>query len=155
MSNRRLPAANAPGGAMGDLLEDLQQERHLSERQWLAATLFLRDLQGVHGHSGGLVGELRDKVDVSVRPRLWPPGGPSGDLGALDARLNRLRGHERRLMEFLIRHRELARGSLKDFGRMHSAYTKRETARAYAIGRIAALLETLADEYLGSGALVS
>lgn len=151
MSNRLKPAPGAPGGSMGDVFADMRTEGHLSERQHLAGMLFLRDLQGQHGHSSGIVGEMRDKVDVSVRPRLWPPGGPSGSgLAPLDARLNRLRGHERRLMGWLIKHRELARGTLSDFGRLHSGYQTAKTQRAVAVGRIGALLDTLADEYLGA-----
>jgi hypothetical protein len=149
MSNRRRAAADAPGGSMADVFEDLRAEGHLTGRQHQAVIRFLAELQTHHGRSDGIVGQIAERVQTSVRARLWPPGGPSGNLGSLDARLNRLRGHERRLMAYLIKHRELTRGSLRDFGRVHSAYTKRETARAYAVGRIAALAETLADEYLG------
>jgi hypothetical protein len=133
---------------MGDVFADLRQEKHLTARQYQAGLWLLAELQARHGASAGLVGEVAEKVDTCVRARLWPPGGPSG-IAILDARLRRLRGHERRLMEFLIRSRELPRGRLADFGRTHSAYTKRETARAVAVGRISAFLDSLADEYLG------
>jgi hypothetical protein len=132
---------------MGDVFEDMRAEAHLTERQYLAGLMVLRDLQAWHGTSGGIVGEVRDKVDVSTRPLLWPPGGPS--IAALDYRLNRLRPHERRLMAFLIKHRELARGTLGDFGRMYSGYKTAKTTRAVTVGRIGALLDSLADEYLG------
>jgi hypothetical protein len=132
---------------MSDVISDLHTEGHLTPRQFRAAVAFLGDLRGVHGRSAGLVGEMAEKVDSGCRTRLGPSGGPSG-IFALDQRLNRLRGHERRLMEYLIKHRELARGSLSDFGRLHSGYKTARTTRAVAIGRIGALLDTLADEYL-------
>jgi hypothetical protein len=111
--------------------------------------MFLAELRGAHGTSAGLVSETAERVDAGVRQRLCPPGGPSGTLPALDARLNRLRSHERRLMAYLIRHRELVRGGLSDFGRTHSGYKTARTTRAFAVGQIAALLDTLAEEYLG------
>jgi hypothetical protein len=133
---------------MGDVLDTLKEDGHLSERRYRAGMLFLADLQAAHGSSDGLVGQASEKVDSGARERLRPPGGPSG-IAELDGRLNRLRRHERRLMEWLIRHRELNRGSLADLGRMDSGYATVKTGRAYAAGRIASLLDTLAEEYLG------
>jgi len=133
---------------MGDIISDLHSERHLTARQFRAAVLFLSDLQAAHGDSGGLVGSGTEKVQTAARERLRPPGGPHG-IVELDRRLNRLRPHERRLMTFLVTHREQARGKLSDYGRLRSGYSKRETARAVTVGRIGALLDTLAEEYLG------
>jgi hypothetical protein len=138
---------------MGDVLEDLRSEGHLSARQHRAMALFLRDLQANHGTSEGVVGLLAERVQSSTRSRLWPPGGSSGGLAALDALLYGLRPHERRLVAFLVKHREEARGTLSDFGRVHSGYKTPRTTRAVAIGRIGALLDTLADEYLGPEAV--
>ncbi len=152
MSNRRQASPDAPGGSMGDVFEDLRTEKHISARQYQAAMLFLGDLGAAHGRSGGLVGSTTEKVQTGARERIWPPGGPRG-IVALDQRLNRLRRHERRLMEFLIKHRELARGTLSDWGRVNSGYRTAKTARAVAVGRIGALLDTLADEYLGPDAV--
>ena len=132
---------------MGDIIDALKEEGHLSRRQHQAGVLLLRDLRAYHGQSDGLVGQTAEKVDSGSRARLWPPGGPC--IVALDARLNRLRPHERRLMAWLIRQRELPRGMLRDLGRDVSGYTDRIPARAVAVGRIGALLDTLADDYLG------
>jgi hypothetical protein len=63
--------------------------------------------------------------------------------------LNRLHPHERQLMAHLVKTRELTRGSLSDFGRTRSAYQTQKTARAYAVARVSALLDTLAEQYLG------
>lgn len=133
---------------MSDVISDLHTEGHITPRQFRAAVAFLCDLQASHGSSGGLVGEVAERVQTGVRARLWPPGGPAG-IVALDQRLRRLRPHERRLMAFLVTHSELARGSLSDFGRTHSGYQTARTTRAVTVGRIGALLDTLAEEYLG------
>jgi hypothetical protein len=113
--------------------------------------MFWRDLTAWYGGSEGLVmGDINDRVQLSRGARMWPPGGSySAALSTFDARLNRLRRHERRLVGWLIKHRELARGTLADFGRTTSAYKTRRDQRAVSVGRIGALLDTLADEYLG------
>lgn len=147
MSNRRQPTPNAPGGSMSDVVAGLMM--HLTARQRHAVGLFLRDLQAHHGRSDGLVGEMSPKVQTGVRERLRPPGGPLG-IVELDERLNRLRPHERRLMGWLIKHRELVRGTLADLGRSHSGYKARRDQVAVSVGRIGALADTLADEYLGA-----
>jgi hypothetical protein len=41
------------------------------------------------------------------------------------------------------------RGTLSDLGRQRSGYATQKTARAFAVGRVSALLDTLADQYLG------
>ena len=145
---RRWMVANAPGGSMADVIDDIDMEGHLTSRHRLAATMFMADLQSSHGTSEGVVADTQPRVDTSVRPRFWPVGSP-GDIASLDQRLNRLRRHERQLMGHLVKSRELARGSLSDYGRMRSGYQSQKTARAYAVGRVVALLDTLADEYLG------
>jgi hypothetical protein len=147
MSNRRLPAPDAPGGALPDVIDDLHAEGHLTQRQHQAALLFLRELQASCGRSAGLVMDISERVDTSRRPASRPPGGPS--VAHLDQRLNRLHGHERQLMAHLVRSRELARGKLSDYGRTRSAYATQKTARAFAVGRVSALLDSLADTYLG------
>jgi hypothetical protein len=136
---------------MGDVLDSLREDGHLSERRYKAGVLFLADLQAVHGSSDGLVGQTSEKVDTGVRERMRPPGGPCG-IVALDQRLNRLRKHERELMGWLVQHKERNRGSLADLGRVDSGYRTAKTGRAYAAGRIASLLDTLAEEYLGAEA---
>jgi hypothetical protein len=55
-------------------------------------------------------------------------------------------------MANLVKMRELTRGSLADFGRTRSGYKARRDQIAVSIGRIGALLDTLADEYLGAEA---
>jgi hypothetical protein len=133
---------------MGDVLETLHQEGRLTDRRYRAGMLFLADLQATHGDSSGLVGQIGEKVQAGVRERLAPPGGPRG-IADLDGRLNRLRRHERELMGWLVRHKERNRGSLADLGRVDAGYVTVKTGRAYAAGRISALLDTLAEEYLG------
>jgi hypothetical protein len=149
MANRRRASPDAPGGSMGDVLDSLREEGHLSDRRYRAGMAFLAELQASHGQSAGLVGQLAEKVDTGATQRLWPSGGSRG-IVALDARLNRLRRHERELMSWLVQHKERNRGSLADLGRIDSGYQTVRTGRAYAAGRIAALLDTLAEEYFGA-----
>lgn len=135
---------------MGDLLEDMRLGGHLTPRQHRAAMLFLRDLGAQHGTSAGIVGVVGERVDSGIRPPLCPPGGLIGaDLVLLDNRLHGLRRHERWLLGFLVQHRELQRGTLRDLGRLRSGYTDRVAAQGVAVGRIGGLLDTLADEFLG------
>ena len=135
---------------MGDVFDDLREEGHITSRQHLTAMLFLRDLQASHGSSGGLVGDTTPRVQTGLQQRLAPPDGHGHyALARLDNRLHRLRSHERRLMGALVKVREQARGSLSDLGRMASGYKTSRTTRAVMVGRIGALLDTLAEEYLG------
>jgi hypothetical protein len=133
---------------MGDVLDDLAAEGHLSTRQYRAVVLFLADLRAYHGRSDGLVGQTTEKVDSALREQICPPGGPRG-IVELDNRLNRLRPHERRTMRDLVICREKPRGTLSDLGRLLSGYKTAKTTRAVMVGRIGALLDTLAEEYLG------
>jgi hypothetical protein len=132
---------------MADLIQDLAAEKHLSPRQIRAASMFLRELQAHHGSSGGLVTNITEKIDVGRQARLRPPGGPS--IAALDARLNKLHQHERVLLAALVRHGEKGRATLSDYGRQRSGYSTGRTARAFSVGRVSGLLETLADTYFG------
>jgi hypothetical protein len=135
---------------MGDVFDDMRDEGHLSARQHLTAMLLLRDLRAHHGTSAGLVGDISPRVQMCAQARLAPPDGRGGvELGKLDVRLARLRSHERRLMGSLVMCREKARGTLADLGRMASGYKTSRTTRAVMVGRIGALLDTLAEEYLG------
>lgn len=136
---------------MGDVFDEMRDEGHLSFRQHLAAMAFLADLQASHGSSAGLVGDMSPRVQVGLRAPLAPPAGQGGvELVKLDERLGKkLRPHERRLMGALVMCREKARGTLADLGRLASGYKTSRTTRAVMVGRIGALLDTLAEEYLG------
>jgi hypothetical protein len=79
--------------------------------------------------------------------RLRPPGGPS--ITKLDECLNRLRPHERELLKHLVTIREKPGAGLASYGRARSAYSTGRTARAFVVGRISALLESVCDELLG------
>lgn len=131
---------------MGDVISDLHNEGHISPRQFRAVVCFLSDWQAYHGHSGGLVGQLAEKVQTAPREPLWPPGGPVG-IVEFDRRLNRLRPHERTLLRFLVTHREKARGTLSDLGRQISGYKTAKTTRAVVVGRVGALCDSLAEIY--------
>jgi hypothetical protein len=147
MSNRRPPSPNAPGGSLGDIIDDLRHEGHLSPRQLKAVLIFLAELQRSHGASAGLVTNISEKVDLSRREAQRPPGGAS--ITELDHRLHRLRPHERELLKCLITAREKPRGTLTDYGKARCGFSQQRTAKAFAIGRVSALLESLADDFLG------
>jgi hypothetical protein len=132
---------------MADLIQDLAAEKHLSPRQLRAAGMFLRELQAHHGHSAGLVMHLSEKIDAGRQARLRPPGGAS--IAALDSRLGKLHQHERVLLAALVRHGEKGKATLSDYGKARSNYQTQRTSKAFATGRVSALLETLADTYFG------
>ena len=133
---------------MADVLLSLQREGHLRDAHCVTGFNFLKDLQRSHGSSDGLVGMMSDKVDASFKPSMAPPGaGNAGGLDQLDFVLSRLRSHERNLLKYLVEHRELPRGGLLDWARQHCNYTTQKTAKAFAVGRIQSMLESMAEIY--------
>lgn len=132
---------------MGEVIQALFKEGHLTPRQCAAGVAFLTDLQWGGGSSSGMVLDL-DRTKGSGRQPLYPPGGYESErhLRCREV-LTRLRGHERDMLKFLVTHREKARGTLADWGRQRSAYTTAKTARARAVGEVAALLESIAELY--------
>ena len=152
MSDRRVGLAGGDdwqaGGAMGDIIEGLRKERHIRDRAFAATVRLLEDMRQAHGTSGGIVPVIAERVQSSVRPLLWPPGGGDQDaFQRMQSVLNRLRGHEREVMAYMIRARELPRGSLSERGRQLSGYEHSRSARAYMTGRICALLDSIAEAY--------
>ena len=85
---------------MPDILEELDQDGHLTPRQRQAAALILRHLRASHGSSNGVVGEIAEKVDTSRQPPAWPAGSDGAPIGILDGMLRGLRLHERELVAF-------------------------------------------------------
>lgn len=136
------------GGALGDVVLELQKEKHLTEGQVRAALAFLRDMRAAYGCSDGVVGQIAEKVDSSTRSRVAPPGRPAnGSHVRMSHVLRNLRMHERETLHFLIMKREFTRGSLSDLGRMSSGYQTQRTARAAATGQVRALLASVAELY--------
>lgn len=136
------------GGAMGDVVEELHREGHVPDDHCLAVYRLLEDMRRAHGSSDGIVGQVCERVQTCTRERLAPPGG--GDLDAFNRMtrlLDALSVHERRLLNFLVVQRELARGSLSDLGRMSSGYQTNKTTRAFAVGRISSLLASIHESY--------
>lgn len=154
MSNRIAAARTArtgnetwlAGGAMGDVLEGLKKERHITDRQYVVGMCLLEDMRKAHGTSGGLIPQIGERVDTTLRARLFPPGGGDPDSFARMQRLLAgLRQHERELLGFLIVRAELPRGSLADWGRGRSAYAHGRSARAFTTGQISSALSSLAE----------
>lgn len=140
MSNRKRVAG--PSG-LGYVIDDIQKEAsHLTTYQKLAAALVMQHMCGVVGSSDGLVGQLSTKVDCSTRPRALPPN-PHGYINEQVARaVSNLRDHEKELL------RRMAGGRgrcLSDYGKVKSGFKVNRTARAFAIGRVSALLDTVAE----------
>jgi hypothetical protein len=133
---------------MGDIVDALRKEGHIRDRPYAAVARLIEDMRRAHGSSklGSVM--LTERVQGSVRPLFWPQGG--GDLDAfhrMDAVLSRLDRHEREVMAYMIRARELPRGSLSERGRQLSGYEHGRSARAYMTGRICALLDSIAEGY--------
>lgn len=136
------------GGALGDVVVELQKEGHLTNEQVKCALSFLRDLRSAYGSSEGVVGVVCERVDSSTRSRLLPPGQPSNAAQArMSHVLRHLRQHERETLHFLIMRREIPRGGLSDLGRMHSGYKTQKGTRAAATGQVRALLASIVELY--------
>jgi len=134
------------GGSFGDVVLELRREGHVSDAQYGAAARLLRAMRSIHGTSGGIVPEIQERVQTSIRQCLYPPGGGDPDAFAfMDRLLSRLRGHERELLGYLIVRRELPRGSLADRGRVKSAYEHNRSARAFTTGQIVSLLDSVVE----------
>jgi len=134
---------------MGDVLEQLHREGHISDKLYVVAARLLEDMRRAHGTSGGIVTlELSERVQSSTRPRWRPPGGGDPDaFSRMDSVLGRLHAHERETMAYMIKARELPRGRLADRGRQVSGFEHSRSASAYMTGRICSLLESIAELY--------
>lgn len=136
------------GGAMGDVVDELYKEGHVSDLEYVACCRFLDDMRRSHGTSDGIVGQVCERVQTSTRERLAPPGGGDPDAFARVTRLlNSLPTHQRAWISSLIVKREVARGSLSDLGRIFSGYKTNKTTRAFAVGRVTAIVASIAEAY--------
>ena len=143
MSNRKRGTAGAPGGAMGDILEEVRGDGHLTKRQYNAGVLLLALLQKIEGSSKGLVAQMMGKVDgASFSPSQYAGAAADADLNRI---LKGLRPAERSFMKFLVVCREKPRGQLADWGKSHSDFKTNKTARAVTIGRLIGFLDAVAD----------
>lgn len=137
---------------MGEIIEGLRKEGHIRDSLYVPAARLLDDMRRAHGSSrlGSVM--LMERVQGSVQPRCWPAGGGDPDAFArMNVVLCQLMGHERRTMAYMIRAREVPRGSLADQGRWLSGYEHSRAARAYMTGRICSLLESIAEVYPQAG----
>lgn len=134
------------GGSLGDILEDLAKEGHLTQGQMRAILMFLYDLRTHHGSTGSLVGTIDDRVNTSFRVSQMPQGIRNVEsFDRLTKLFRSLHEHERDFLSFLVRSRELPRGSLGDWGRTHSAYNNAKQSRAFAIGQVRSLAQSIAE----------
>jgi hypothetical protein len=140
MSNRT--RGGRPAG-LGYVVDDIRKEAsHLTVSQYEAAKLIMAYMAGGWGSSEGLVGQIGTKVDCSTVARLYPPSG-GGHLDERTAQqLRGLRQHEIELISRIA----FGRGRcLEEYGMVNSGYKTNKTARAFAIGRVTALLESVAE----------
>lgn len=136
------------GGALGDTLEELFKEGHISGMQYAVALRFLEDMRNAYGSSAGLVGVVEERVQTSTKTYHAPPGVPANAAQRrMSHVLRSLREHERETLHFLIMRRELARGGLSDLGRIKSNYQTQKTTRAAATGLVRALVATIVEVY--------
>ena len=137
-------AGKKPAG-LGFIIEDIRKEAsHLTQDQYMAALHIIRYMEGLAGvgSSDGLVGQMQDKVDCSTKARTFPPIG-SGYMDERTARqIRQLRQHEIALLTRIAHGRG---GALEEYGKINSSYKVNRTARAFAIGRVTALLESVAE----------
>jgi hypothetical protein len=140
MSNRKRVVG--PAG-LGYVVDDIQKEaNHLTTWQKLAAALLMQHMSGVIGSSDGLVGQMSTKVDCSTRPRAAPPNSYGSVNHQIAQVVSSLRPHEKDLLSRIARGRG---GCLADYGKVKSGFQVNRTARAFAIGRVSALLDTVAE----------
>lgn len=136
------------GGSIGDIIDSMYKEGHVRDELYVICLRLLDDMRRTHGTSGGIVLELGERVQTSVRERTAPPGGGDPDaFDRMERALSKLRAHEREMMAYLIRTRELPPGGLAHVGQQSSGYKHARSARAYMTGRIVALLESIAEVY--------
>jgi len=136
------------GGGIADVLGILQREGHIPSHQVLAISKLLDDMRAAHGSSKGLVCQMdNDRVGNSGTALFLTSHGDLYAFERMQSLLASLHPHERRTLAHLITYKEKDRGSLNDFGRTHSAYETPKTARAFAIGRVSALLQSIAERY--------
>ena len=134
------------GGAFGDVVAELVKEGHIPQSLAAAAHRLLMDFRGAYGSSEGIVSQVTERVQSSVRMRDRPPGYPANSCQErMSYVLRHLRAHERETLHWLVMKRELPRGSLADLGRVTSAYKTQKTARAAATGQVRALLATICE----------
>ncbi len=141
MSNRTRVGNKKPSG-LGFVINDIQrEEKHLTIYQRDAALLLMAYMEATGGSSAGLVGRMADKVDCSTVQRSHPPGG--GELDERWARLLRsLHKHE---LELITRIAHGRGGCLEQLGKVKSSFKANRTARAFAIGRVTALLDSVVE----------
>lgn len=142
MSNRT--RAHRPVG-LGYVIDDIRKEAsHLTNWQLAAAQLLMVHMNGqASGNSAGMVGQMSDKVDCSRVARTYPPGvGGVALTETISRQLRGLRQHEIDLLSKIA----FGRGRcLEDYGRVRSSFKANRTARAFAIGRVTALLDSVAE----------
>lgn len=133
------------GGQFATIVSDLYKRGRISPRQARAAQMFLADLTAYHG-STGMAG-YQERVDTSTTGSKL--SGWTQAHCNCQRILDRLWFHERETLHYLITQRERARGSLADLGRQLYGYADQDMAVAAATAKISAVLETIAEQYLG------
>jgi len=127
-------------------VHELYREGHIPEEHYVSAQRFLQDVRKFHGHSHGVV-QYGERVQSSYKDRLPVLGGRPDAFRRMQKMLDGLYAHDRGLFNYLVRQKELARGSLSDLGRMWSGYTTNKTTRAYMTGRVASLVASMHESY--------
>jgi len=134
------------GGAFAKIVSDLYRAGRISPRQARAAEMFLRDLTAYHGSTG--TAGYGERVDCSSRPGSKLAGWTQSHVDCQSI-LDKMWLHERKTLEYMITNREKQRPSLADFGRAVFGYKDQDMAVASATAKIAGLLDSVAEHYLG------
>lgn len=136
------------GGSFGDILTDLKREGHITPDLYIAGFRLIHDMTKCHGTSMGLTSQYGEQLDGSEPTRLPPHYIPDLDaFRRMDSVLGGLRQHERALLSYCVRSRDLPRGGLSDWGREYTGYETAKTARAATVGMIKAMLGSVYELY--------
>lgn len=139
------------GGSLPDLIADLAKSGRLTQRESRAAFQLVKDIRSSGGCSGSLGCRYGERISSGTGGGKLDFGRPVGPTDAdvrLQFVLDGLSEGDREVFKFLVVNGELARPKLADFGASRAGYKPgSDTAAGYAVGRVAAMLDHIADGY--------
>lgn len=135
---------------LSQMLVDLHREGHLTAAQCEAGLQLVRDLQALQREAGAATARYDERMAAGTR-RRDPTGTRHDVLAALTYVTTNLRHHERRTLS-LVLSAQSKRGAIADIGRQCSTYSNQKSAKGYAVGLVANLLDTIGELYQERGA---
>ncbi len=123
------------------LMAHLHRTNRLLPHHVWAGRQLIRTLRAAEGQSYGVIDPTAAHIG----------GNGSSELpyviGRMESEelLRRLRSHERETVNFMVLYKDVKGANLAQFGRERSTYQDRESASAYAMGRILATLDSVCE----------